>query len=133
MAASAVEEFGEHHARREVANSCFIPVVYVRSLLQARKRHLRQIKNNLPRRKYRPGSHGQLSKTLRQVQACAARLSNSPILSSLFRPDALAFLGYGALHERHQNNERRPQSRAHPEDVEVGERCGLLLAEGGER
>src|SRR5262249_47744270 len=60
------------------------------------------------------------------------RLSGSPIRSGLFRSDVGALLGHRALHEQHQNDEYHPQGGAQPEDVEVGQRRGLLLAEVGE-
>ena len=45
----------------------------------------------------------------------------------------LALLGDRALHQQYQNNKRRRQDGAHPEDIEEGERRGLLLAEVVER
>ena len=50
-----------------------------------------------------------------------------PLCRTLLRPNVLAFLGYGALHQQYQNDERRRYNDTHPKDVEVGKRNGLLL------
>ena len=53
--------------------------------------------------------------------------------NGLMRRDVLALLGHRALHQQHQNDECHRQDGAQPEDVEVGQRRGLLLAEVVER
>ena len=46
-----------------------------------------------------------------------------------FRGDVCALFGYGPLHQQHQEDQQHPQYGAQPENVKVGQRCGLLLAE----
>ena len=44
----------------------------------------------------------------------------------------LALLGHRALHEQHQKNQPHAQDGEQPEDIEIGERRSLLLAEIGQ-
>ena len=51
------------------------------------------------------------------------------ILLSLLPADVFALFGHGALHEQDERNEEHRHDGTEPEDVEVGQRSGLLLAE----
>ena len=45
----------------------------------------------------------------------------------------LSFLSYRALHQQHKQDESRRHDGAQPEDIEEGQRRGLLLAQVVER
>src|SRR5215468_1899199 len=85
--------------------------------------------HNLPNKTYRPNPRGQLRKTWKWVKVGAARLCRSPLRSDLFRPNMGALFSYRAFHEQHQERHHQRQDGRHPEDVEVGQRRRLLLAE----
>src|SRR4051812_44341659 len=51
------------------------------------------------------------------------------VARSLLAPDQFPLLGHGSLHQEDKQHQSHAQDGEQPEDVEVGERRGLLLAE----
>ena len=76
-----------------------------------------------------PGTPSEEVLGLDNLRTCFIR---HPGLATSLRRHVGALFGYGALHHQHQEDQHHPQNGAQPENVKVGQRSGLLLAEVGE-
>ena len=69
----------------------------------------------------RIGGGRPIVENLESTHAKAAERPSSPVRSGLFRPDGLALLRHGSLHERYEKDECQGEHAEQPEDIEVGQ------------